>query len=478
MSAWRTCERASAAGPRAQHVVVIGAGPTGLIAAHTLIEAGIDVTLLERRSAVGGLGGTTSFQGRAGTYRFDFGGHRFITHNRALLNLVGSLVGDDLLFAERRSVIRLDGRTYDYPLSLGNLLSAAPPALLAGASCDLVKNLIRPKNVGDNADFATWTKARFGPTLYRAFFEGYTHKLWGIPPTALSSDWAEQRISLLGLKDVARRLLPRSGKGLRTYARSYRYPRFGFGMIFDRLAERVRNAGADIRSGIAVTGLEMRGGSIHAVETNEGAIRCDAVVSTMPLPAMATMTGRSCPLRFRGLRFFNMPMDTDNISNNTWQYLSDPHILATRLQEPKRRSSVMAPEGKTSIMLEIPCDQGDTLWEMPDDALFLRVCSDLRNLGIDPAMATGEYFSVRAATAYPLMSKGYQTERSAALAHLGTIPNLYQCGRQGSFRYVFTDTSMEMGQMAAEAIITRQDRRTEITEHRNERIVIESQSIA
>ena len=48
-----------------------------------------------------------------------------------------------------------------------------------------------------------------------------------------------------------------------------------------------------------------------------------------------------------------MPLKQENLSDNTWQYLSDPHILATRLQEPRRRSPFMAPQGQTSVMLEI-----------------------------------------------------------------------------------------------------------------------------
>lgn len=461
-----------------RHVVVIGAGPSGLMAAYTLARAGTAVTVLEKRDGTGGLGGTTVFDGKAGRYRFDFGGHRFITSNQDLLNLVETLVGADLLYAERRSVIRLGGRTYDYPLSIGNLLATAPPSLLAGAAGDLAGKLLTREQPDGTADFETWTKARFGPTLYKRFFAGYTEKLWGIPPSELSGDWAEQRISLIDLKDVARRLLPGSGKGLRTYARTYRYPRLGFGMLFDRLARHVEALGADIRTGTGVTGFQMSGNRISKVETENGCLACDAVISTVPLPDMVRLTGGQSALTFRGLRFFNMLMDVEDISPNTWQYLSDPHILATRLQEPKRRSAEMAPPGKTSIMLEIPCNPGQALWEMPDDQLFATLCLQLAELGIDPAMASGEYFSTRAAKAYPLMRQGYQLERERAFARLGQIENLTQCGRQGSFRYVFTDTAMEMGQMAAEALLDGRDQRRAVRDHRNERVVIETESIA
>jgi len=460
------------------HVVVLGAGPAGLTAAHTLIEAGVAVTIVEKRAATGGLGGTVAFEGRAGTYRFDFGGHRFITRNRELMRLVDELVGADLLTAERASVIRLGGRIYRYPLAPLDLLRNAPPALLAGAIRDLVTMAIG-RGAEPRDDFASWTESRFGPTLYRAFFEGYTAKLWGVPPARLSADWAEQRISLVNLRDVARRLLPGASGNPRTYARTYRYPRHGFGVIFERLAERVVRAGGIIRTGATVTGLVRdAAGRVTAVRTEGGDIACDAVVSTLPLPEAVRMTGGRSTLRFRGLRFLNLPMATENVSPWTWQYLSDPDILGTRLQEPRRRSPEMAPPGMTSLMVEIPCDPGDATWTASDEALFARVATDFVRLGIDPAKATGEIFGARTATAYPLMTVGYGRERARAIAHLAAIPNLVQCGRQGTFRYVFTDTAMEMGQMAAATLLRGVDDRAAIYAHRNEKTVIETESIA
>lgn len=460
---------------RPDHVLVLGAGPAGLMAALDLTRAGARVTIVDQSPAGGGLGGTNRFEGRHGTYRFDFGGHRFITHDAALLALVEDLVGEDLLHAIRKSVIRFQGRTYDYPLSVGNLLTAAPLGLLAGASGDLLASPFRRPR---DESFAHWIESRFGRTLYRNFFEGYTAKLWGMDPRALSADWAEQRISLLDLKDVARRLLPRRDDTPRTYSRTYRYPRHGFGVIFERLADRVRAQGGELRFATRVTAIGTCGDRVTHIISKGRKIAADAVVSTLPLPLMVQSTGGHCDLKFRGLRFFCMPVEMENLSDNTWQYLSDPDIMATRLQEPKRRSPFMAPEGQTSLMLEIPCDPGDELWSMPDADLFRRACADLDRLGIDSSRATGEYFSTFAPHAYPLMRVGYAEERERAFAHLARFQNLVQCGRQGTFHYIFTDTAMETGRMAAQSLLEGRDLRRAIFDHRNERTVIETENVA
>ncbi|WP_369599920.1 hypothetical protein AAIA72_08630 [Hahella sp. SMD15-11] len=153
-------------------------------------------------------------------------------------------------------------------------------------------------------------------------------------------------------------------------------------------------------------------------------------------------------------------------------------MMATRLQEPRRRSPDMAPAGHSSVMLEIPCQEGDALWRADAGTLKARAWSDLSRLGIDPSRHTGEVFHAHAAHAYPLMVMGYERERARNLAWLGRYDNLIPCGRQGTFRYIFTDTAMEMGMMAARSILRSEDLRHEIYNHRNEKTVIEVDSVA
>lgn len=468
-----------------QKIAVLGAGPAGLMAAWRLRQAGFAVTLFEQEPVVGGMCATQRFTGKDGDYRFDYGGHRFITKNPELLAFIDELMGDDLLHAERKSVIRFNGRTYDYPLNLGNLLKTAPLPLMAGALKDL---LLLPfaKKPADfaKASFADWIQSHFGRTLYRQFFEGYTAKLWGINPDRLSADWAGQRISLIDLKDVARRLLPRrkGSHSVRTYARKYRYPKHGFGQIFTTLGERLVAEGVVLRTGASISRLTQADGRIERVEwQQEGVAQSEAfdqVISTLPLPLTCQHLGLPCDLHYRALRFINMPLNQENLSDNTWQYLSDPQILATRLQEPRRRSPFMAPAGKTSVMLEVPCNPGDATWQAPLAELRGRISQDLASLGVDTDKLGEETFEARSEHAYPLMDLGYQQRRDAAIQGLMPIANLIMSGRQGTFRYIFTDTAMEMGLMAADMVIDGVDRRHAIFNHRNENTVIETQSVA
>ena len=379
-----------------KQVLILGAGPAGLMAAWPLMEAGYKVTILDRDNKVGGMCATQTFQGERGEYRFDYGGHRFITKNPELLEFVDKLMGDDLLYAQRKSVIRYRDRIYSYPLAAKDLLKNAPFSLLIGAGIDLLKQLFKAKPQDrSEVSFAQWIESRFGKTLYKHFFEGYTAKLWGIDPKNLSGDWASQRISLINLKDVVRRLLPSSSATPRTYAKQYRYPKLGFGQLYDKLAQKLIENGVSIELNSDVCEAEVsqqdNGKKIHKIgyKTDQGVkyIECEHLISTLPLDVMCKITGFDSGLTYRALRFFNMPMQTENISDNTWQYLSDPHILGTRLQEPRRRSPHMSPQGVTSVMIEIPCNKDDDTWNMPTEQLKERVYADLTDLNIDPTLS-------------------------------------------------------------------------------------------
>ena len=304
------------------------------------------------------------------------------------------------------------------------------------------------------------------------FFGPYTEKLWGIPPSQISADWASQRISLLSLSDVIVRLLGLRRGGARTYARRYLYPRLGIGQIFERMAAVAERHGARFRLATRVTGLERaRDGNVHAVRFCSAAhgdeeLRCDAVISTVALPLLARMLGgASLPsdvaraagrLRFRAIRLVHLLLDRAEFSPHTWLYVSEPQYRIARIQEPRRRSPDMAPPGRTSLMLELPCDVGDELWNAGDDEVTARCLDELRALGFgDVGRDVAGHFSSFVAEGYPIYHLDYRRERERVLGYCGETPNVVSVGRQGAFRYVFMDTAMEMGVAAAEQLLGR-----------------------
>jgi protoporphyrinogen oxidase len=437
-------------------ILVLGGGPAGLTAAWRLARQGHPVTVLEQLDRPGGLCLTVQREG----FRFDLGGHRFISRNAALVEAVQALMGDDLLERERRSRILLGGQEFAYPLAASDLLGKLPKRTIVRATAGYARQAaVRALRPQAARSFEDWTVGRFGRPLYDLFFGPYTAKLWGMDPGQLSADWASQRISLLNLADVALRLTGIRGGGARTYARRYHYPRLGIGQLFERMAADVTARGVEIHCSTTVTGIEITDGQLTAVlaEGPGGPERfeADRVISTIPLQALAPMVApgtrvAAAGLRHRGLRFLNVALRGDHLLDGTWYYVAEPRYVMTRIQEPRQRSPEMAPPGHTAAMLEIPCDPGDPIWMMSDDELAERVFDDMQALGKPIRDRALWWFSTRTASAYPVYQLGYASLRDTLLDAVDAIPNLHTIGRQGLFRYVFMDTAMEMGWAAAD----------------------------
>jgi protoporphyrinogen oxidase len=442
--------------------VILGGGPCGLAAAWHLARAGHAPIVLEREALVGGLCATHERNG----WRFDLGGHRFVSSDAHLTRWLEEILGDDLLTQQRRSVVLHDGRHFRYPLEavdlLQNLGFRENLDALAGYLYARGRQSLRPSA---DRTFEQWVTTRFGRPLYDAFFGPYTEKLWGIAPSAISADWAAERISLLGLGDAALRLAGLRRTEIRTYARRYRYPRLGMGQLYDVLARDVVRNGGTVRTGVRAVGVETRGSSVVAVhlETAAGPERLAVgqLLSTIPLPDLVRQLHRDPPtelaraakaLRFRALTFVNVMLSREDVSDNTWMYVASARHSMSRIQEPKRRSAAMAPVGHTSLMLEIPCDHGDATWSASLPELRARAREELAELGL-PIDDVLDAFVVRVEHGYPVYHLGYERDRQALLEAVGRFDNVVTGGRQGLFRYIFMDAAMQMGAAAAEQMV-------------------------
>jgi protoporphyrinogen oxidase len=443
--------------------VILGGGPSGLACAWELARNGHAVTVLEREPRSGGLCSTLEKDG----YRFDLGGHRFVSKNAELSRLVSDLLGSDLLEQERRSVVLHAGRCFRYPLEPLDLVRALGlrenVRAFGGYGWERCRQRLSPSL---DLTFEDWVVARFGRPLYERFFGPYTEKLWGIPATEISADWAAQRIGLMNLGDATLRLVGLRTKPIRTYARRYLYPRLGMGQLFSRMSQEIERLDARIVLGADVVGFETVQETVTAVRARIGdevaSFPCAHVYATIPLTSLVEKLDRDRPvsvdlamrsLRFRAIRFVNLLLASELVSPNTWMYVADAGYRIARIQEPKHRSPFMAPPGRTSLMLELPCNVGDDIWNADLEPLVRDCLDELADLGLSVRSHVIGAFSARVAHGYPIYRVGYEDHRQLLLSHVARHANVTTGGRQGLFRYLFLDAAMEMGQIAARQIL-------------------------
>ncbi len=440
-------------------IVVLGAGAAGLTAAWDLVRHQIPVIVIEKEARPGGLCQTFEKDG----FRFDLGGHRFITKNRELEQEMLQLLGNDFLKRRRKSVILFEGHEFAYPLKIEDIFRNLGPKRAFSAVLSYLKNQWKTRRGEiDTSTFEGWARSHFGEDLYHKFFGPYTSKLWGIPPAELASDWAGQRISLLNLTQTFFHLLHLSRKKPRTYAMEYYYPRRGIGQMFERMAESIEQNGGTIYYNTVLKSIRTESNQIRTITvvgpSGQWDIEAKGYISTIPLSHVvqafdiphASEIRESCDfLKYRALRCLNLLIDHESFGDITWRYVADGHRMITRIQEPKQRSPESAPQGKTSLMLEIPCNEGDEMWNAAETAILPRAFRELKELGFDIESKLLGIFSTRTPHAYPLFRVGYEIHRKRLLEFLQQFPQFSTCGRQGTFRYIFQDTAQLMGRSAA-----------------------------
>src|SRR6266849_5770961 len=102
-----------------------------MAAAWRLSELGEQVVVLERDTAVGGMGKTIT----VGKYAVDYGPHTFhirhTTESRQIHEAIRPLFGDSPLILTRGTRVLLRGKEYVYPLEMLQVLTGVSPMLSA-----------------------------------------------------------------------------------------------------------------------------------------------------------------------------------------------------------------------------------------------------------------------------------------------------------------------------------------------------------
>jgi len=440
-------------------VVIIGAGPAGLAAAHELIGQNIRPIVLEKSNKVGGISRTENYNG----YYVDIGGHRFLTKIETIGRLWKEMLHEDFLKVPRLSRIYYQNRFLHYPLKFHNVLSNLGIYESVRIILSYFNAQFNPNS--DEKTFEQWVSNRFGKRLYNNFFKTYTEKVWGIPCNEIQASWAAQRIKGLSLTTAVINALF-GVQNAKTLVNEFYYPTKGPGMMWQRFQEVVNLGEGQVLLNSEATRLlhdHRRIKEIKYIESNKpSGIPVSHIISSIPITRLVTLLEPQPPveileaaqkLSYRDFVIVLLVVDKKELFSDQWIYIHSQDVQVARIQNFKNWSAAMVPDpDKTSVGMEYFCQEGDEIWTMQDVDLADLAARELYELGLTEDNDILDSFVIRQPKAYPVYDKGYDTHLDLIRNFLGSFENLQTIGRNGLHRYNNMDHSMQTGIFAAQNI--------------------------
>ena len=331
--------------------LILGAGIAGLGAAHACKKRGGQPVVLEKDDTFGGLCGCFTIDG----FTFDRFVHLSFAKEEEVLEIFNGSAGEVLTHIPNpyniyhRKWIKHPAQNNLYPLEEGEKKQIIDDFLA------------RPKDVDmtqiDN--YEQWLRVQFGNYFAEHFPMVYTRKYWMCEAKDLETRWVGQRIYQPSVEEVI--------QGSKTadtpvtyYAKEMRYPkRGGYKQFFKSLTDCT-----DIRYRQKVTSIDTRK---REVSTGDGNVYAyDQLYSSIPLPEYRHLltdipeevTEAMDKLRCTSGYRVSVALKTPNIPPYLWWYIYDEDILAARVYSPSLKSPENAPEGCSSLQLEVYCEEG------------------------------------------------------------------------------------------------------------------------
>ncbi len=402
-------------------IAILGAGIAGLQAACLLQQAGVEFCVLEAGQAVGGLARTGEYR----HWKYDYGVKALYSQNSAVMDYLRALPVAYVEHERHAAVHHVSASggpgldiTYPFENGIGELPLADKVACVLGY-------LEASSAQAPVANFQEWITHRLGRGIAEQFMLPYNQKIWDCPLDEISLGLVANKIHPAPLEEIIRIALGEKITG-RQYQARFIYPRDGLNAMTAAMAAPVE---AHIRRNFSVATIQAQGEGYEIVSTGGASVRCQAIISTLPLPRLGWLLAPGDwprpDWRHNNSRFLIVCLSQAPDSPLHWQFFASPRFPFYRLTYMHNFSDRFPP-----CLVAEATDRGQPLQAA-------ECVAALAEIGIRPEWVTAT-LEERLAFTYPIPTLRSDAEKPGVVAAF-EARHIYPLGRAGAWHYSNVD---------------------------------------
>jgi protoporphyrinogen oxidase len=442
------------------HTLILGAGPAGLAAGHTLAQAEKRPVVLERDGVCGGL--MRSF--RHQDFVVDVGRKELYNRLERVDAYWSSLLGEDYRTYPHRGGFLYEGKILEMSPAFRGPRRGMPLSLFVACAMDFLWTRARPRKRPPQSVEEYFYQTR-GRKLTRLASQGFQEKLTGVKWADLPLPQGMGTGNGAGFLATVKAALERafSKKEVNTFKGVWRHPAKGTGQICDRMADAMIAAGGTIHYRVNVTSIGTSGDRVQSVvaELPSGPVTFEPehVISSVPLELLLKLCGRSVPPspQRRGVApakrmvvLVYLFLDREPNFPHAWLQVTCPSTRIGRITNYSAFNGEMVPAGKGCLCCEYYCFGDDPLLALSEAELVQATVADcVRSRLIDASsQQDARVLKLPGADASQNRDNWMNDRRLKLLAELAPLTNLYCVNRTE------TDIATLAGMESAEAILS------------------------
>jgi len=348
-----------------KRVIVVGGGFTGLSAGYKLSRAGWHVTVVEKDDQLGGLAGTFALDG----IQIEKFYHHWFTNDRWVMNLIDELgLNERVVIRPTRTGIYYANQVYKLSTPMDLLKFRAIPwsDRIRLGWMTLAARRVKDWRPLEELTAKEWLLKLGGEKVFEVVWGPLLNGKFGPYADKISAVWFWNKLKLRG------------GSRGKDGSENLAYFRGGFGVLAQAMADKIRDNGGVVQTGVTAEKVREKSGRVVGVSTKAGDMEADVVLATNHLPQYRDLLPDSMPddyikqvTRIDYLANVCLVLVTKrSLSNLYWTNVNDPNFPFVGVIEHTNFEPPETYKGKHILYLSRYLPQEDELFGMGKDNLL------------------------------------------------------------------------------------------------------------